>query len=302
VPTGVPHRGALVLAAVLVSGCAGDCEWPGPGWIAYVALDARGNDVRAVRADGACDRSVSAQDRAELEPSVSLAQNTITYVTFRTGAPRIATRELYSTVERLVDVGEIAPASPVLSPDGKWIAFTGIVAPALSELYVVAAGGGTPTVVASSPALEAAPAWTNDSSTLFFASRRTGRYQLFRVNVDGSGLEQVTTDATSALTCGASACAILSRPSPSPDGSALALVRAAPDGFYRVVLKDLQSGQERLLSDDPDSEPSWDPSGGRIAVTTGIYGAPRVAIRDVGTGEVLEVPTGPNTGAPSFAR
>ena len=53
--------------------------------------------------------------------------------------------------------------------------------------------------------------------------------------------------ARSSCNCGATACAILSRPAPSPDGTALALVRAAPDGFYRVVLKDLRTGDQKEL-------------------------------------------------------
>jgi len=295
-------RGALLLAAVVVSGCAGDCEWPGSGWLGYVARGEGSRAIRAVKADGTCDRLISDEARDELDPTFSIGAKSIAYTTFRDGTDRIAVRELYSSVERLVELGGILAANPELSPDGKWLAFSGTVAPALADLYVVPVAGGVPTVVAPSAAVESGPSWTSDSSTLYFTSRRSGRDQVWRVKVDGSGLEQVTSDATSALPCAPTGCILLSKAVPSPNGLALALVRAAPDGLFRVVLKDLQTGQERLLSDDPDTEPSWDPTGGRIAVTTGIYGGPRVAIRDVGTGEVLLVPTGPNTGAPSFAR
>jgi Tol biopolymer transport system component/imidazolonepropionase-like amidohydrolase len=70
--------------------------------------------------------------------------------------------------------------TPVVSPDGRSIAFT-----AMGDLWVLPIGG-TPVQITNDPAVELDPAWSPDGTQLAFSSDRSGRMELwlrdFRTN------------------------------------------------------------------------------------------------------------------------
>jgi TolB protein len=306
VPRAAQGAGANLLAGtalLLLTACV-ECTWPGEGSVAYVSRGAGQYDIRVVDGDGVCDRAVSTSKGDELSPSVSLAASLFVYAAYRGAPARIAVRDLYTGTERVLDTGDLVVASPEVSPDGRLVVFEGSRPPARPDIYVAPVSGGAPSPLAEDAALDVGPSWSSDGASVFFGSTRSGSYQIWRVGLDGSGLAQVTTDATSALSCGSGACAVLGKARPSPDGRLLALVRATPDQVYRVVIRDLESGQERVLADAGETEPSWAPSGNEIAVASGIYGYPQVVVRDVATGALLRRLTFTSAieGAPYFAR
>jgi TolB protein len=63
-----------------------------------------------------------------------------------------------------------------------------------SEIFVVAADGGTPRNVTSDPAQDAAPAWSPDGRRLAFASTRDGTWDLFVLSLDDGEVTQLTDD------------------------------------------------------------------------------------------------------------
>jgi dipeptidyl aminopeptidase/acylaminoacyl peptidase len=100
------------------------------------------------------------------------------------------------TAELVVD-GAV-PRQPVISPDGRWVAY--VVAPVgqaeerrLSALWTAAADGGSPPrQLTAGLAADSSPRWTPDSASLFFMSDRTGSAQLHRIRVDGGEAESLT--------------------------------------------------------------------------------------------------------------
>jgi dipeptidyl aminopeptidase/acylaminoacyl peptidase len=101
------------------------------------------------------------------------------------------------TAELVVD-GAV-PAQPVISPDGRWVAYA--VAPTgkrgerrLSALWLAAADGSTPPrQLTAGTAADSAPRWAPDSASLFFVSDRTGSAQVHRIRPDGGEAETLTT-------------------------------------------------------------------------------------------------------------
>ena len=77
--------------------------------------------------------------------------------------------------ERPLAEGTTRVSSAAVSPDGRWIAYTATRGTE-RDIHVVAFGGGSPRVLASSPATEEWPTWSPDGSRLTFAREdSTGR-------------------------------------------------------------------------------------------------------------------------------
>jgi dipeptidyl aminopeptidase/acylaminoacyl peptidase len=100
------------------------------------------------------------------------------------------------TAELVVDGAE--PSQPVISPDGRWVAYA--VAPMgqlgerrLSALWIAAADGSSPPrQLTAGLAGDGGPHWAADSASLYFLSDRTGSDQLHRIRIDGGEAEALT--------------------------------------------------------------------------------------------------------------
>ncbi len=100
------------------------------------------------------------------------------------------------TAELVVD-GAV-PSQPVISPDGRWVAY--VVAPVgrggerrMCALWVAAADGSSPPwKLTAGMAADSDPRWAPDSASVFFLSDRTGSRQLYRVRVGGGEAEVLT--------------------------------------------------------------------------------------------------------------
>ena len=62
------------------------------------------------------------------------------------------------------------------------------------EIFVAAADGSGERSLLGSPGTDYDPAWAPDGKSIVFTSDRNGSGDLYRVNPDGSGLAQLTSD------------------------------------------------------------------------------------------------------------
>ncbi len=154
---------------------------------------------------------------------------------------------------------------PAQLPDGSRIAFSSY-RDGNQEIYVMDAAGGDPVNLTLHEAWDASPAWSPDGRRIAFVSDRNGDVEIwpdthlntdiFVMNADGSGVEQVTSDALS-----------MSAESPawSPDGSSIAFTKW-DEGSTGIYVLRLSSGEVRLVSEDRTAwSPSWSPDGRWIA-------------------------------------
>ena len=124
-------------------------------------------------------------------------------------------------------------------------------------IYTMAADGSGQTRLSESEGEEAdernalffeiEPAWSPDGRRIAFASRRTGSFDIYSVNVDGADLRRLTTTRDQDV-----------HPTWSADGRSIAFQRGEPGRIY--VMSADGSGARRLTNDlAEESEPAWSP-------------------------------------------
>ncbi|MDO9394300.1 MAG: Tol-Pal system beta propeller repeat protein TolB [Methylotenera sp.] len=182
--------------------------------------------------------------------------------------------------------------SPAWSPDGSKIAYVSFEKK--KPIIYVQSLSGQRSVLASFKGNNSAPAWSPDGSKLAIVLTHGANSQVYTINADGSGLQQITkssaidteptwsTDAKwiyftsdrggrpqiyKVSSSGGDAQRVTFEgaynvsPRFSPDGKSLAMIRN-DGGKFRVALQDLSSGQVQLLSEgSQDESPSFAPNG-----------------------------------------
>jgi len=136
---------------------------------------------------------------------------------------------------------------PAFSADGSRIAYVS-TSPGNAEIYVMNADGTSPTRLTIEPSADGRPAFTPDGQTILFHSARTAaKQQIWSVNVDGSGLTQITRDSVNFA------------PTVSPDGQTVAYV-SLRDKNYDVWLMARDGSNQRRFTPTPqvkESEPRF---------------------------------------------
>ncbi len=102
------------------------------------------------------------------------------------------------TMLKLNRVGE-----PVLSPDGKTVAFTVQTVDVdqntkPKQIWTVGSGGGFPRQITRDGTDNERPRWSPDSKSIYYISNRDGSSQVWRMNPDGSAARQITRLSTEA--------------------------------------------------------------------------------------------------------
>src|SRR5690242_21876714 len=88
-------------------------------------------------------------------------------------------------------------SSPVVSPDGKWVAFvvreTDVDAnKGRTDIWLASVDGSSVRQMTTSPAGDADPQWSRDGKWIYFLSSRSGSSQVWRIRPTGGEAEQVT--------------------------------------------------------------------------------------------------------------
>jgi len=79
---------------------------------------------------------------------------------------------------------------PQVSPDGEWVSFRSIGSQ--EDIYVCKTDGTELRKLTDDAYRDRGPTWSTDGKRIIFYSDRTGRYEFWSINADGSGLHQVT--------------------------------------------------------------------------------------------------------------
>jgi TolB protein len=151
------------------------------------------------------------------------------------------------------------------SPDGSKIAFVSERDDSFGEVYLMNADGTAVTRLTSNAgAFDNAPSWSPDGSRIAFVSSAGGSEDIYVVNVDGSGLTNLTNDSNSD-----------GAPAWSPDGSMIAFVKYLSywEGAHIFLMRADGSGVRQLTADlGNPGRVTWSGDGSRIAFDAELYG------------------------------
>jgi len=151
------------------------------------------------------------------------------------------------------------------------------------DIFVSKPDGTDPINLTSNPAADADPSWSRDGKQIVFTSDRSGAFEIYSMQSDGSDVRRLTTDGAAYTVTAASA---YSSPRFSPDSKKIAFVGRRDgtplvgQGFYGAKRTDIYvmnpdgSGIVNITR-TPDAQefyPAWSPDGTKVAYLRVEYG------------------------------
>jgi serine/threonine protein kinase len=131
--------------------------------------------------------------RLELNAQFSPDGKRIVFESLRSG-----TQELWiadadgRNAQQLISFSGRRGGTPAWSPDGQSIVFDWRNEDGRADIYLVPVRGGAPRPLTNHPADDLVPTWSRDGRSIYFASTRTGVYQIWKVSPQGGEPVQVT--------------------------------------------------------------------------------------------------------------
>lgn len=158
--------------------------------------------IYAADVSGANLRRISTSRAIEIEPKVNpKTGNDIVFVSGRSGPQQIYRMNMDGAgVERLTP-GEGEAANPAWHPDGQHIAFkwTRGFAPGNWNIFVMDVASRETVQLTYGAGRNENPVWAPDGRHLAFASNRSGKYHIYSMLADGSGLKQLTNSGNNTM-------------------------------------------------------------------------------------------------------
>jgi Tol biopolymer transport system component len=161
----------------------------------------------------------------------------IAFESNRSGTPQVWVCEADSSnPTQLTSMAEF-PGSPDWSPDGRQIAFDAraeVNNDDIRHIYVMNAEGGPPRRITTGATYDGMSSWSRDGRWIYFASNRSGSWQVWKVPGEGGETVQVTKNGGF-------------RPCESPDGKYLYYSKFVDtSGLWRMPV---EGGEESLILD-----------------------------------------------------
>lgn len=137
---------------------------------------------------------IAPSTRSEFLPAITGDGSRIAFISNRSGEFEVWSCDLTSgQLTRHTDLKGPIPAGPVWSRDGRSLVFDSPAAGNL-DLYVVDYDSRRPRALTSEPSDEMNAGFSRDGATLYFASNRTGRFEIWKMKWPDGPARQVTTN------------------------------------------------------------------------------------------------------------
>jgi TolB protein len=171
-----------------------DPAWsPDGSKIAFVLIRGNRKQIAIMNPDGSGIEEITPETQSAIHPSWTPDSGSILYCTdddlrppakneSQIHAVAVASRQVRTLISGGVNT------YPVMSPDGRHIAYRKILGEMNSEVFVAGVDGSNPRNLTNDPAFEGWPAWSPDGKRIAFAANRNSAYQIFVMDADGSNV------------------------------------------------------------------------------------------------------------------
>jgi len=199
--------------------------------------------------DGANPSFLTGPDSLVLTPRFSPSTQTLTYMSFETGSPRVFLYDLRTNRREVLGDFPGMTFAPRFSPDGSRIVFT-IDLNGNSEIFTMDLSSRARQRLTNHPAIDTSPSYSPDGAQIVFNSDRGGSPQLYVMNANGSNQRRISFGDGR-----------YSTPVWSPRGDLIAFTRQSGGRFAIGVMRPDGSGERILTESYLDEAPTWSPNG-----------------------------------------
>src|SRR5882757_3674022 len=199
--------------------------------------------------DGANVRYLTRGDDLVLTPRFSSAADTITYMSYSQGDPKVYLMNIETGQREIVSNFPGMSFSPRFSPDGQRVIFS-LQRGGNSNLFVMDLRSKATTRLTDTQVIDTAPSYSPDGTFICFESDRGGQQQIYVMASSGGQAQRIS------FGDGA-----YSTPVWSPRGDYIAFTKQGQAKFAIGIMKPDGSG-ERILTEGFHNEgPTWSPNG-----------------------------------------
>ena len=189
----VPVSGGTPVRVPMVSENATDPAFSRDGHkMAYAQFFEDTNIWRFDLSGRTAPKKVVTSTQYDSSPQYSPDGSRIAFRSSRSGSSEIWVTDAEGRVPvQLTRFGGTLTGTPRWSPDGGQIAFDSRPE-GQPDIYIISSNGGEPRRVTTDPLEDVVPSWSRDGKWIYFASHRTGAWQVWRAPVAGGTEEQIT--------------------------------------------------------------------------------------------------------------
>ena len=207
------------------------------------------NRLALMDQDGANVRYLTRGDDLVLTPRFSSAADTITYMSYGQGDPKVYLMNIETGQPEIVSNFPGMSFSPRFSPDGQRVIFS-LQRGGNSNLFVMDLRSKATTRLTDTQVIDTAPSYSPDGMRISFESDRGGKQQIYVMGANGGQAQRIS------FGDGA-----YSTPVWSPRGDYIAFTKQMPGRFAIGIMKADGTG-ERILTEGYHNEgPTWAPNG-----------------------------------------
>jgi TolB protein len=175
-----------------------DPAWSPDGEFIAFASDRDGDfEIYIMKTDGSNVHPLTANEAMDRWPAWSPDGKMIAFTSDREGNEEIFVMKLgESQAQRITIRPDFIDREPSWSPDGKMIAFesTNDGLGYYYNIYTMKHDGSDIQSLIIGSYIHLSPEWSPDGKTIVFASSRTGRLEIYALEVDGPNIQQLTYD------------------------------------------------------------------------------------------------------------
>jgi TolB protein len=224
------------------------------GKIAYVCqLDKKYNQICLMNADGSSQHILVDWPLVQsYYPSFAPDGQSVIFASNYSGEFALYETNLVGEVTAIPTIDQEV-ASPAISPDGEWIAFTIVSDTADNNIALSPRKGGGITIIYPHDGWD--PTWSPDGSQILFAGSDEGSIHLYIMNRDGTNVRQVTDQI-----------GLRGRNDWSSGDLLASYIGSAVNHARNIYTFDMQGENLKMITDGGDNvAPSFSPDGRWIA-------------------------------------